>query len=347
MSIFCTQFWQVLLARIGFAIFMSFCIPTSVSLITDYFDHEELGRANSVFTFGVYMGVGLSSLTIIIDKKYGWKNSLLFISVACFFFAFLTVFLKEPRVFKHRKARRPTIHPTQSYHSAESLRRSMAKTPQPSFMEKMKTVFSSKCFVYLILGSAFRFMGGYSIGFWGETFFDKVYHDHQKTYAYMNVVVEVLGGLPGSYMGGYLGDILEESYPRIKGQIAGYGALGAIPFIWMCYLGQWNFWVSIITLYISFWLAEAWYGPSHAVINVIFPIQYQGVAVAIYNLVGAFTGGLATFLLGYLGDVFNIKVNNAVTGYLMALFITISYGGCAPFFLLMGKEYEKFLNKAK
>jgi MFS family permease len=101
LSIACTSFWQLLLSRIGFAVFMSACVPSSVSLITDYYDHHQLGRANSIFAFGVYLGVGLSSLTILIDDHMGWVNALCLISGICFVFAALTVFLKEPRTDKN------------------------------------------------------------------------------------------------------------------------------------------------------------------------------------------------------------------------------------------------------
>lgn len=70
-SAFTHNFWQVLLPRIGFSFFMSSCIPVSVSLINDYFEHEKRGRANSLFAFGIYLGGGLSSLTLILDEYVG------------------------------------------------------------------------------------------------------------------------------------------------------------------------------------------------------------------------------------------------------------------------------------
>lgn len=42
---FCDNYWQVLVARIGFAIFMSANVPVSVSLICDYAQPDERGRA--------------------------------------------------------------------------------------------------------------------------------------------------------------------------------------------------------------------------------------------------------------------------------------------------------------
>ncbi len=59
---FCHDYWQVLLARISFAIFMSACVPISVSMICDYVVPGERGRAQSFFAAGMYLGVGLSSL---------------------------------------------------------------------------------------------------------------------------------------------------------------------------------------------------------------------------------------------------------------------------------------------
>ena len=47
------------------------------------------------------------------------------------------------------------------------------KTEQ--LLPKIASTLKNKCFIYLLIASAFRFMGGYSIGFWDETFFKNVY----------------------------------------------------------------------------------------------------------------------------------------------------------------------------
>ena len=68
---FVQTFVEVLIPRIAFSFFMAACIPVSVSLINDYFPHEMRGRANSMFAFGIYLGGGLSSLTLIINQYMG------------------------------------------------------------------------------------------------------------------------------------------------------------------------------------------------------------------------------------------------------------------------------------
>jgi len=71
------------------------------------------------------------------------------------------------------------------------------------------------------------------------------------------------------------------------------------------------------------------------------------LAIALYSLAGAAAGALATALLGWLADVFDMAQNPHIAGYLLSAAVTVSYVGCAPFFYLTACEYEKFLKKAE
>lgn len=125
----------------------------------------------------------------------------------------------------------------------------------------------------------------------------------------MNAVVVIGGGLPASILGGYLSDKYESRYGSVKGLIAGIGALAAIPFIFITYAIQPGFWGSIISYYFGYFLAEMWYGPSHAQINNMFPSEYQGFAIAVFNLLGAIAGTVATLLLGWLKTIHESEDN--------------------------------------
>lgn len=82
---------------------------------------------------------------------------------------------------------------------------------------KFKSLLKNKCYVYLVTASAYRFMGGYAIGFWSETFFRTNHPKMQEVFAIANLVIIVGGGVPGSFLGGYLGDKLQPTFPLIKG----------------------------------------------------------------------------------------------------------------------------------
>jgi len=65
-------FWGFLTARIIFSIFMASNVPISVSLLCDYTNPWERGRAQSLYAAGMYLGVGFSSLSVLLDDAYGY-----------------------------------------------------------------------------------------------------------------------------------------------------------------------------------------------------------------------------------------------------------------------------------
>jgi sugar phosphate permease len=64
----------------AFAILSSIHTPACISLIGDYFEHENRSKANSLYVTAVSFGVGLANLTTIINEKEGWRNSALIVS---------------------------------------------------------------------------------------------------------------------------------------------------------------------------------------------------------------------------------------------------------------------------
>lgn len=131
-------------------------------------------------------------------------------------------------------------------------------------MDKMKTMFSNKGFVYLCAAGSLRFMGGYSIGFLSASFFVNRYPEHVSEFGLMMAFVVIGGGLPASIAGGYLGDKYESSIGGIKSYISGIGALTALPFILITFAYQPSFWIAIASFYVAFFIGEMWYGPAHA-----------------------------------------------------------------------------------
>ena len=246
-------------------------------------------------------------------------------------------------------------------HASEGERKSevVCEAPAPdSFWTKMKTIFSNKCFCYLCAAGAFRFMGGYSLGFLSAKFFENRYPDYITQYSFMGAFVVIGGGLPASMVGGWLGDKYEKKIGGIKSYISGVGALCALPFILVTYAIQPPFWVAIFSYYIAYFIGEMWYGPAHAQINNMFPSEYQGFSVAVFNFSGAIAGTIMTTVLGIVTGNLNQKNQNlpepekdiaigTVDGRVLACGVAISYLGCAPLFICSGKEYAKGINKLK
>jgi len=250
------------------------------------------------------------------------------------------------------KEERPE-HSEETEFVANELRESVfsAEGNDMSFCGRLKVLMSNSCFVYLTLAGALRFFGGYSLGFLSGGFFEERYPDNKDQFAYMNTVVVVGGGVPASFLGGYIGDRLEKKIGSIKGLISGVGALCAVPFIIIAYGVQPGFWGSIISYYFAYLIAEMWYGPAHAQINNMFPSEYQGFAVAFFNLCGAIAGSIATLILGALKTKYddpNDDEKSAETnGIILMAGVLFSYCTCGPLFILSGMKYSNQLEKNK
>lgn len=100
---------------------------------------------------------------------------------------------------------------------------------------KIKILLLNKCFVYLCIAGFFRFMGGYALGFFVGSFFDGVFPDDTTISSIGLTIIPIFGGIPASILAGILADKYEDRIPRIKGYIAGYGALAACPFMAISY----------------------------------------------------------------------------------------------------------------
>ena len=71
------------------------------SMIADYFDEKLRGTANGIFSFGIYVGNGLASLSLIFTSHLGWRTTSFIVGSVGGFMALLQILLvREP-------ARRP------------------------------------------------------------------------------------------------------------------------------------------------------------------------------------------------------------------------------------------------
>lgn len=70
---FAHTFGFVCLMRMLLGMLEAFFAPPCYSLITDYFPPSKRTTANSVISFGIYVGSALSSLTIFLISAQGWR----------------------------------------------------------------------------------------------------------------------------------------------------------------------------------------------------------------------------------------------------------------------------------
>jgi MFS family permease len=217
------------------------------------------------------------------------------------------------------------------------------KNDQMDTKDKLKLLWSNKAYRLLVAAGFFRFMGGYSIGYWNKNYFQNVYPEYELQFVLIFNVILFAGGVPSELIGGYLCDMYESSYPSFKGKLSAAGAfLGAI-FATFTFAVKTNFHVQVVCFYFEYLFAEVFFGPSYAQINKMIPSTAQGLAVTIFCVTGAISGSVSTYVLGVLGQKFkteNEDMDPQIYGTLLGGAILISYLGCIPFFLANSGRYE-------
>jgi len=133
--------------------------------------------------------------------------------------------------------------------------------------DKFWLLFSNKAYVYLLIAAFFRFMGGYSLGYWAKNYFSGVYPDYENEYAVAYFLILVFGGMPSELIGGYIGDKYEPTIPGIKGYLSAAGAFMGAIFIVFTFILEAGFWWKIVFYYFEYLFAEVFFGPSYAQIN--------------------------------------------------------------------------------
>lgn len=98
---FVDSFYVLAASRFILGFVSSIFNPMSFSLLTDYFPADKRATANSLVQSGNYVGWGLSSISIMAIKQFGWRTTYGFLGAAALAVsAMFALFIKDPRAKK-------------------------------------------------------------------------------------------------------------------------------------------------------------------------------------------------------------------------------------------------------
>ena len=90
-----TSYEELIVIRTAFGIIQSINTPACLSLIQDYFKGKWM-KVQQFYGLAVSLGVGLASLSSLLNAKVGWRYTAVTISFIGVFISLLTLFLREP-----------------------------------------------------------------------------------------------------------------------------------------------------------------------------------------------------------------------------------------------------------
>ena len=306
------NFWQMLAARIGVAIGEAGGSPPSHSLIADYFKEHERATALGIFALGVPIGV-MFGLFIggWANEFFGWRITFMLVGLPGVALAFVVWFtVKEPRKG-----------------SASGM--AVERPPEVSLKAVFGFLWGQRSFRFMALASAVHAFVGYGIAQWYPAFFIRS-HDMStgEVGTYLAFVIGLFGGI-GTFLGGYLADVLGRRDRRWYMWLPLIATGLATPFFFGVFLSP-TYGMAFVYMMIPTMLTSFYLGPVFSMTQGLVPPIMRATAAAVLlfviNIIGL---GLGPQFVGILSDFLRPEFGEESLRYAMLILSMFTVLGAA------------------
>ncbi|HZZ37061.1 MAG TPA: MFS transporter, partial [Caulobacteraceae bacterium] len=206
-------FVTLLACRIGVAVGEAGCVPTTHSMISDYFPRHK--RALAMAFWGLSLPLG-GMLGIFLGGQmtaaFGWRATFAMVGLAGLVMAPIVLLaLKEPQRGRFDGARAPG-------------------GPSRSLASSLSLLWNLRSFRYLVIGEALQAMTQSGMMAWNAPFYSRVHHMPLAQIATAVALIVGLGGAAGTFLGGALANRLAKLDVRWYMRIPAIAAFITVPF---------------------------------------------------------------------------------------------------------------------
>lgn len=322
-----SSYWQLLLARVGVGVGEAGCTPSAMSIISDYYDRHERGRAMGFYSLGIPIG---SMLGLLfggwIAQHFGWRAALMAIGLPGILLAIIFKLLvrEPPRGLADGRQGRPV-----QYMSMAAVMRAIAK---------------NRTYLQLLAAGSLGAMCSVGVSMWIPSFFMRA---HGMSLAQVGVwwgITSGTAGLLGTLLGGFLMDRLGRRSARAMLLVPMAGMLAAIPFHLAAVTAD-HWLVALVLLFVPTLLAHLWIAPNMALTQSLSPLPMRATAGAVTSLVqNVVGGGLGPVLLGAVSDSLTSFTGSPTEGLRWSLILmSAAYLWAASHFLIAARTVERDL----
>lgn len=289
-------FMTLFLARIIVGVGEATLSPAAYSMISDYFRPEQRGRAMSVYTSGIYVGVGAAlifgSLVIGLVSVEGAIHIPMFGEASPWRLVFIAVGLPG------------LVLCVLVLLSVREPQRREVGNVAPTFAA-FRAYFNARQRLYLshFFGFSFLVMYGYALAAWAPTMLARV-HGMTAAEASLQLGIVILLAAPAGVMcGSALAQRLRQKYGRAA--VLRVGVLAAIASVLpaVLYPLAGNPMPVFILIGVTQFCISLPFGVAPAALHEVTPNQYRGQIIALYlfviNLIGL---GMGPLLVGAMTD---------------------------------------------
>lgn len=324
------NFWSLFAARMGVGVGEATLAPSAFSLLSDYFPRERLGTALSIFSMGIFFGMGLALIIggLIIGAVGSWRATFVIVGLPGLLAALVVYTIAEP-------ARKNLLRGEGGQVSKLSL---------AEVVNQVKLRWQSVAGICLALG--FQALGNYAQQSWLPTYFVRVHGWAPRQAGLTLGIITLIAGLLGAFAGGTLCDRWQRRGIAEAPLRVGLLATVSAGLFFIASMAAPNLVLQLCLLGPAYFFLAMPIGSSYAALQLILPNQVRGQIGALQqfsvNVIGLILG---PFIPGFLND--HVFRNPAMVGWSMAITVGISSLVSASLFRATWVPYRKDYVKMK
>ncbi|XP_008560899.1 putative metabolite transport protein HI_1104 [Microplitis demolitor] len=275
------EYWQLVILRMILAAGEAGCNPLATGLLSDWFDEEQRGLVMSIFNWGIYGGYGIAfPVGRYIPKlnawDLGWRACYYGAGIVGLIITALTAFT--------------LVEPIRKSIGEESTANTADNTSNNNDNNKLtiwKVILQPRI-ILLCLAASIRHCGGMCFAYNCDLYYREYFPDYDLGW-WLFAVTIVIGSI-GVVVGGVVSDkFVAKMGIRSRVAVLAISQIIATPFafgsVYFNPLG------AMITLGISYFFAEMWFGIVFAVMVEIVPLSMRSTTVGIFLFVMNNIGG--------------------------------------------------------
>jgi MFS transporter, Spinster family, sphingosine-1-phosphate transporter len=274
---------QMLFARGAVGVGEASYAAISPALISDYYPPERRGRVFAIFYLAIPVGSAVGYLLGgAIESHFGWRAAFFAVGLPGLLLALLTLTASDP-------PRGINDEPAAAAEAAGS------------YKDSLRLLARNRDYVMAVAGYA-----AYTFAVGGMSFWVPMYLSRERGMSlgeanYVLGTVTVVAGIGGTFLGGYVADILARRLQRAHLWVSGVSMAMAIPFAWVTFTTRdtTTFTGALLLAEFMVFLST---GPINVVIVSVVPVAIRATAMAV-----------SIFVIHLLGDAAAPLVIGAVS----------------------------------
>jgi len=286
------NFWQLFIARIGVGVGESGAIPTSHSIIGDYFTTEQRSAILAIFTSGATLGL-MAGLTLggYVAENYGWRWS--FVAAAVVGLPVILVvglWLKEP---------------------VRGQADGLVAEPVPPFLSVVKTLFRIPSYRHLVVMSALSNLAMFGVIQWMPAYLIRQFDMGVAEVGFFFGTALGLGAAGGAIFGGVVANRLVKRNFMWLVWLPMISAITIFPLYEFAIFAP-NETIALLLIMVVNIVGGVSFGPLLTATQTVVAPNMRASASAFVGFVASVIGvGGGPFIVGILSDHFAPQVGSA------------------------------------